>query len=210
MARNKNHFVSTSSTSSTDSVDMDMVEQQVLVDQVLEDLGGRGIVFAGETETNTETKEADLVDLTDIDVNKGWDVVDTTSDQIQATVAVESAVDESAVLEPITVVGSTISAALDAYLMTLPSKSARIRYLDSLGYRRAVIAKHLNILYQHVRNVLTQVVKRPVGHDQVRPNTASAPTELKDFTKNTSQLVASPEEMAINKDSYEPGIRLMG
>lgn len=38
----------------------------------------------------------------------------------------------------------------------LPSKSAKIRALDSAGYKRADIARFLDIRYQHVRNVLIQ------------------------------------------------------
>lgn len=35
------------------------------------------------------------------------------------------------------------------------SKSAKIRQLDKIGYKRSEIAKMLNIRYQFVRNVLT-------------------------------------------------------
>ncbi|MCC7015790.1 MAG: hypothetical protein IT564_01115, partial [Rhodospirillales bacterium] len=41
----------------------------------------------------------------------------------------------------------------------LPTKSAKIRALSQAGYRRADIARHLGIRYQHVRNVL----ERPTG-----------------------------------------------
>lgn len=37
---------------------------------------------------------------------------------------------------------------------TLPTKSAKIRALDERGYKRADIARLLEIRYQHVRNVL--------------------------------------------------------
>lgn len=40
------------------------------------------------------------------------------------------------------------------------TKSAMIRYLDSEGFKRSEIANHLNIRYQHVRNVLTQPLKK--------------------------------------------------
>lgn len=36
----------------------------------------------------------------------------------------------------------------------LPTTSARIRYLDQLGWSRSAIAKQLGKRYQHVRNVL--------------------------------------------------------
>lgn len=40
------------------------------------------------------------------------------------------------------------------------NKSAVIRYLASEGVGRSTIAKHLNIRYQHVRNVLETELKR--------------------------------------------------
>lgn len=42
----------------------------------------------------------------------------------------------------------------------LPSKSAKIRYLASIGMSRSQIAKKLDIRYQHVRNVLVQATKK--------------------------------------------------
>ena len=45
---------------------------------------------------------------------------------------------------------------------SLPTKSARIRYLDLEGYTRGQIAAKLEIRYQHVRNVLITPVKNPV------------------------------------------------
>lgn len=41
----------------------------------------------------------------------------------------------------------------------LPSKSAKIRYLNGLEWTRSEIASYLNIRYQHVRNVLITPVK---------------------------------------------------
>ena len=43
----------------------------------------------------------------------------------------------------------------------LTTKSAKIRAMFGDGMTRSQIAKALNIRYQHVRNVLTQPVKRP-------------------------------------------------
>lgn len=40
------------------------------------------------------------------------------------------------------------------------TKSAAIRYLHELGFPVKVIAKHLNIRYQHARNVLKTELKR--------------------------------------------------
>lgn len=45
------------------------------------------------------------------------------------------------------------------FLINLPSKSAKIRYLNSLGFSRSEISNILYIRYQFVRNVLTQIVK---------------------------------------------------
>lgn len=42
----------------------------------------------------------------------------------------------------------------------LKTKSAKIRWLTSLGYSRRQIADFLGILYQHVRNIQMQVPKR--------------------------------------------------
>lgn len=55
--------------------------------------------------------------------------------------------------------------AVDVAIMLgeLGTKSAVIRELSAQGYKRADIAKMLNIRYQHVRNVLTQPLKKPVA-----------------------------------------------
>lgn len=50
---------------------------------------------------------------------------------------------------------ATVSQAdIDNTLAGLDTVSAKIRYLDSLGWKRGQIAKHLGKRYQHVRNVL--------------------------------------------------------
>lgn len=46
-------------------------------------------------------------------------------------------------------------------LESFSTKSAKIRYLTSLDWKRSQIAKELNILYQHVRNVQITPVKNP-------------------------------------------------
>ncbi len=43
----------------------------------------------------------------------------------------------------------------------LPTKSAKIRFLNAQGWKRGDIAKKLDIRYQHVRNVLVMPVKNP-------------------------------------------------
>lgn len=40
------------------------------------------------------------------------------------------------------------------------TKSSKIRALNSKGHKRADIARFLDIRYQHVRNVLTQPLKK--------------------------------------------------
>ncbi len=42
----------------------------------------------------------------------------------------------------------------------LPTKSAVIRAMFAAGVKKTVIAKELDIRYQHVRNVLEQPLKR--------------------------------------------------
>lgn len=42
----------------------------------------------------------------------------------------------------------------------LPTKSAKIRFLDAEGLSRSAIAKELGIIYQHVRNVLITPIKK--------------------------------------------------
>lgn len=62
----------------------------------------------------------------------------------------------------------------------LLTKSAKIRKLARSGYKRADIARFLNIRYQHVRNVLTQ----------------SPPDAAEDATSNAGQARATSEEAA--------------
>ena len=48
----------------------------------------------------------------------------------------------------------------DDELQLLSTVSAKIRYLDKRGMKRADIARKLNIRYQHVKNVLDNPLKR--------------------------------------------------
>lgn len=48
----------------------------------------------------------------------------------------------------------------DKELNSLPTKSAKIRYLTSKGLTRSAIAKLLDIRYQHVRNVQVTLLKK--------------------------------------------------
>jgi AbrB family looped-hinge helix DNA binding protein len=49
---------------------------------------------------------------------------------------------------------SEMQVAMNHIATGLPTKSSKIRKLDSAGYERADIARFLDIRYQHVRNVL--------------------------------------------------------
>lgn len=55
---------------------------------------------------------------------------------------------------------------LKVTLEKLQGKSAKIRYLDSIGYSRRRIQDYLNatfgysLMYQHVRNVLVTLLKK--------------------------------------------------
>ena len=54
---------------------------------------------------------------------------------------------------------NTLTSAQSKKLDSFSTKSAKIRYLNSLEWSRGEIAKKLNIRYQHVRNVLITPVK---------------------------------------------------
>ncbi|MBX3492897.1 MAG: AbrB/MazE/SpoVT family DNA-binding domain-containing protein [Parvibaculum sp.] len=56
---------------------------------------------------------------------------------------------------------------MEAITKGLPTKSAKIRALGSAGFKRADIARFLNIRYQHVRNVEIQALK----NDEAPPQT---------------------------------------
>lgn len=43
-----------------------------------------------------------------------------------------------------------------------PTKSAKIRFYLSKGFERKVIAQHLDIKYQHVRNVEVTLLKKDI------------------------------------------------
>jgi len=46
-------------------------------------------------------------------------------------------------------------------LATFETKSAKIRYLDSMNYSRSDISKIVGCIYQHVRNVLITPIQKP-------------------------------------------------
>lgn len=48
----------------------------------------------------------------------------------------------------------------DTIIATYKNKSNAIRALHDLGYDRSVIARALNVRYQHVRNVLITPLKK--------------------------------------------------
>lgn len=45
--------------------------------------------------------------------------------------------------------------------LNFKTKSAQIRYLSAAGYSPMAISKFMGVIYQHVRNVLTQELKKP-------------------------------------------------
>lgn len=49
---------------------------------------------------------------------------------------------------------------IDSDLSVINTTSGKIRYLTMKGWTRSAIAKHLNIRYQHVRNVQLQPLKK--------------------------------------------------
>jgi hypothetical protein len=52
------------------------------------------------------------------------------------------------------------SSEIDKELNSLPSKSAKIRFLTNKGWNRSTIANYLGIRYQHVRNVQITPIKK--------------------------------------------------
>jgi len=68
----------------------------------------------------------------------------------EATVAVETITTAPAIAQDV----------LDQVLASHSTTSARIRALDAMGYKRGAIASALGKRYQHVRNVLTQPLKK--------------------------------------------------
>lgn len=59
-------------------------------------------------------------------------------------------------------------------LGTLPTVSAKIRYLHDEGFSKSQIAKALGKRYQHVRNVLITPVSNPTGAQTQAPQSAPA------------------------------------
>lgn len=69
---------------------------------------------------------------------------------------------------------------MDEITAGLPTKSAKIRRLAAAGYKRADIARYLDIRYQHVRNVLTGPQPKRVNdveprNDKTVPMSQSGP-----------------------------------
>lgn len=56
----------------------------------------------------------------------------------------------------------------------MPTKSAKIRALSAAGHPTGEISKILGIRYQHVRNVLTTPLKRPLAKKQKEETVAAA------------------------------------
>jgi hypothetical protein len=67
---------------------------------------------------------------------------------------------------------------------TFHTKSAAIRFLVNKGIPNKVIAKHLGLKHQHVRNVATQPLKRGPNEDW-RPKPKALPTLTNTDTTNS-------------------------
>lgn len=87
-----------------------------------------------------------------------------------------------------------VHADYDTMLSFLPTKSAKIRRMNADGYTRAQISKHLGILYQHVRNVLTQIVKRPLGSEMPTSVVTAMSAAINAVHTNAANMAAA--EMA--------------
>lgn len=81
----------------------------------------------------------------------------------------------------------------------LKTKSQIIRHLDSVGYSKSAIAKFLNIRYQHVRNVLTQTLKRPIKAERDAAK-AAAETAVNQMEANAN---IEMEDGEISFDAFE-------
>lgn len=62
------------------------------------------------------------------------------------------------------------AAGMSRIVKGLPTKSSKIRALDAAGYKRADIARFLDIRYQHVRNVLVQGPPKAERARSVQPD----------------------------------------
>jgi len=81
---------------------------------------------------------------------------------------------------------------LDNALKALPgkgTKSKTIRYLASQNYSPTAISKFMGVIYQHVRNVLNQELKRPT----TPTTTTEVPTEAPMDTADTDGEADEPE-----------------
>lgn len=68
---------------------------------------------------------------------------------------------------------------LDKIKEMFQTKSAAVRYLINQGHSVKDIAKHLDMRYQHVRNVSLQTLKRGPNEDWRRPNLNPNKTEIR-------------------------------
>jgi hypothetical protein len=87
------------------------------------------------------------------------------------------------------------SEAYKLLLERLPNKSARIRRMHSDGYTTSQISKHLNILYQHARNVLMQIVKRPTELQYSAPQTQTPVIDINKLQEEASKRGMSTDEL---------------
>ena len=74
-------------------------------------------------------------------------------------------VEAKAGVNPIVSAGHT----MEGLAQTYKTKSAVIRFLNAQGFATKHIAVFMDIRYQHVRNVLTTVLKKPAGATMESP-----------------------------------------
>lgn len=75
------------------------------------------------------------------------------------------------------------------------TKSASIRYMNTLGHKPAVIAKHLGFRYQMVRNILTNQLKRGPNEDFTIPSqTPEQDLEVKGEVQEAPGVSGPPNE----------------
>jgi hypothetical protein len=96
-------------------------------------------------------------------------------------------------------------------LDALPNKSAKIRRMHADGYTTSQIAKTLDILYQHARNVLLQRVKRPTESMQPipqQPQSQPQPQQQQAPQLDEAYLKTAAETLGIGVEEFKQ--RLQG
>ena len=99
---------------------------------------------------------------------------------------------------------------MDAITAGLPTKSAKIRALDTAGVKRADIARYLDIRYQHVRQVLMNPPKKlTVGFAEAGDSFAQFPSAPFKVQVAAAGRIVIPSEVR-NELGIEEGATLVG